>query len=89
MVVGAKFRGKIDDAIDKYCLETLSKTTNADKRFAFLTYSSATPARLERVKKYLSDFGFEKIYLTRAGAAITSHCGENCLGILYFDLGQK
>ena len=29
--------------------------------------------------------GFETIYETQAGATITSHCGENTLGILFLN----
>jgi len=36
-------------------------------------------------KTALVQAGFETIYETTAGATITSHCGENTLGILFLN----
>ena len=36
-------------------------------------------------KTALQNAGFETIYETKAGATITSHCGENTMGILFLN----
>ena len=40
---------------------------------------------VEIVKGKLRDAGFRKVYDTMAGGTISSHCGPNCLGILFMD----
>ena len=56
------------------------------ENFARVRYYRGT-ARLKspyfRASRY--EKGFKNIYETRAGATITSHCGEDCLGILYIN----
>ena len=82
-----KFRGAMDNCIMQYCKETLEKFNNPDKDVVFITYSSADEAVIEKIRVMLSERGFKNIYATRASGTITSHCGEDCLGILYINDG--
>ena len=43
---------------------------------------------IQSVVSILEERGFKNIHITRAGATITSHCGEDCLGILYLNDGK-
>ncbi len=79
-----KYRGKMDKVISDYCQDVLSEN-NADKDVAFITYTTATPEMIENAKSALKKAGFKNIYETRAGGTITSHCGENVLGILFLN----
>ena len=88
MSPGKKFRGKMDVVVEKYCDETLSEFNTPDKKYAFITHTSATPEMVERARTALEKAGFETIYDTVAGGTITSHCGEHVLGILYFNDGK-
>lgn len=83
-----KYRGKMEKVIEKYCEDTLAEFNNADKKYAFVTYTTATPEMIEVAKTALKNAGFENIYETKAGGTITSHCGENVLGILYINDGK-
>ena len=89
MLPGKKFRGKMDVVVEKYCDETLAEFNTPDKKYAFVTHTSATPDMVARAKTALQNAGFETIYDTVAGGTVTSHCGEHVLGILYFNDGNK
>lgn len=87
MVSGRKYRGNFSHVVNNYCNDVLEEFNNPDLEEVFLTYTTAEDAVLECVKNILRDRGFKNINVTRAGATITSHCGENCLGILYINDG--
>ncbi len=84
-----KYRGKMPKVIESYCADTLEEFNNADKKIAFITYTTATEEMIEPAKKALTNAGFETIIETQAGGTITSHCGEHVLGILYLNDGDK
>ncbi len=83
-----KYRGPMVKCIRQYCQDTLEEFCNIDKSVGFVTYSSATEDMIEIAKKALIDAGFEKVYETQAGGTISSHCGPNTLGILYYNDGK-
>ena len=87
MVSGKKYRGNFSHVVNNYCNDILEEFNTPDLEEVFLTYTTAEDAVLESVKNILRDRGFKNINVTRAGATITSHCGENCLGILYINDG--
>ncbi len=85
MGVHRKYMGKMEKVIASYCKDTLNEFNTPDLKTAFVTYTTASPEMIEIAKNALKEKGFENIYETRAGATITSHCGENTLGILYIN----
>lgn len=86
MISGKKYIGRNMPAlIKKYCKDTLTEFNTPSKSMCFITYSSATPEMLEAARESIKDVGFEEILETQAGCTITSHCGENTLGILYYN----
>lgn len=87
MGVHRKYRGTMEKVVQSYCRDTLAEFNNPDLNVAFLTYTTASEQMLEYARKALKDRGFKTIYETRAGATISSHCGENTLGILYINDG--
>lgn len=89
MVSGKKYRGFYEHVVKNYCQDTLQMFDNPDLKRAFITYTTADEAVLDVAKEYLVNAGFQEIYVTRAGGTITSHCGENCLGILYINDGEQ
>lgn len=82
-----KYRGNMDACIDKYVTDTLNQFTNPDLSEVFITSTTATDAQNALVKKKLEEHGFKHIMITHAGGTITSHCGENTLGILFINDG--
>ena len=89
MVTGKKYRGNYGHIVKIYCRDVLEEFSNPDLSCAFLTYTTAEQEVLDNAMSALKDAGFEKIYVTRAGGTITSHCGEDCLGILYINDGKQ
>lgn len=89
MTSGSKYRGKNKQVVEEYCLDTLNKFKTPDKRMVFVTHSMASPDMVEAAKDILKRKGFHTIFETVAGATISSHCGPKCLGILYFNDGDK
>lgn len=85
----SKYVGKYDRCIVKYVNDTLETFNTPDLEEVFITYTTATPEEVLTVKKMLVERGFKNIHITTAGATITSHCGENCLGILYLNDGNE
>lgn len=85
MVSNRKYMGKMEKVIASYCRDVLKEHNNPDKSYAFVTYTTATEEMVNIAKSALTQAGFETIFETTAGATITSHCGENTLGILFLN----
>ena len=89
MTMHKKYRGKIEDCTTKYFEDTLAEFNKPATNYCFITYSSATEKMLQNAKSVVESAGiFKNVYLTKAGATITSHCGKNTIGILYFNDGE-
>ncbi|MBO4251256.1 MAG: DegV family protein [Clostridia bacterium] len=88
MVSGKKYRGNYDQIVRKYCIDVLEEFNTPDYSLAFVTYTTAADEIVDFAKQTLYDAGFQKVFVTRAGGTITSHCGEDCLGILYINDGN-
>ncbi len=89
MVAGKKYRGSYEHVVKNYCQDTLEKFNTPDLKRAFITYTTAPESVVNIAREYLKEAGFEEIIETKAGATITTYCGENCLGILYINDGNE
>lgn len=83
-----KYRGSMGSVISKYGRELFEEFNTPDLSRVFITYSSATEEMVAAAKEVVSELGFKEVFETRAGATVTSHCGANTLGILYFNDGD-
>lgn len=83
-----KYRGKMEKVVENYCRDTLEEFDRADKIIAFVTHTPSSRQMIDIATDALKKAGFENVYETVAGGTITSHCGENVLGILYINDGQ-
>ncbi len=87
--VGKKYLGPTPNCLRKYIQDELKTYNNPDHTRIMVTYSTATPKMLEVAKLTLQEYGkFKEILFTQAGSVISSHCGENTLGILYLNDGD-
>ena len=85
MGVSKKFLGKMEFALSKYVSELTKDLLAADKSRVFITHSGCSEATIEKVRVMLEDLGyFDEILITRAGGVISSHCGPNTLGVLFY-----
>lgn len=84
MMVNKKYRGRMAEVVKTYIDDTLAEF-EPDKKLCFLTHSNSDPEIVESARQYLeSKKIFDKIVEAHAGSTVTSHCGKNTLGILYF-----
>lgn len=88
--VTKKYIGNTAVCIKKYAEDTIKTYNTPDHSRVFITYSSATPEMIASAREVLEKYGkFKEIIETEAGSVIASHCGENTLGILYLNDGDK
>ena len=88
MISGKKYRGNYEHVVKKYCQDVIEEFNTPDLTRAFVTYTTADEQVIETAKSSLEQQGFKEIYVTRAGGTIASHCGDDCLGILYLNDGE-
>lgn len=84
-----KYLGKFSKAIMKYVEDTLETHNTPDLEEVFITYTTASPEDVLTIRNILLERGFKNVNITLAGGTVTSHCGENCLGILYLNDGDE
>lgn len=85
MGVAKKYRGSIEKAVSHYVDDLKTELLLADPAYVFITHSGCDKAIVDMVRQKLMDLNhFEEIYETRAGGVISSHCGPNTLGVLYY-----
>lgn len=80
-----KYRGTMEKVVSDYCRDTLKEFNTPDLDTAFVTYTTASDEMINIAQSALKEYGFKNIYTTKAGATISSHCGEHTLGILYIN----
>jgi DegV family protein with EDD domain len=85
MHLGKPFRGSLENVLYKYCKEVELNLERINLENIFITYTAINPDIIINIKALLKSMGFKNIYITQAGGTITSHCGENCLGLLYMN----
>lgn len=86
MGVGRKYRGKTSVAVSAYVDGLMPALERADTRRVFITHSGCDDEIVESVRQKLIELGrFEEILITRAGGVISSHCGPNTLGVLFYE----
>ena len=86
MIVGKKYRGKMDRVIIKYAEYLKPFLLHGKKDRVFITHSGCSRQTIDLVRDYLHSLDyFDEILETRAGSVISSHCGPGTLGILYID----
>jgi DegV family protein with EDD domain len=89
MVVAKKYRGSLKGTVEKYCDDLLVDYPNPHLEYVFITRSSEMNDIVESLKDKLRAKGFRHIYDTMAGGTISSHCGPNCIGVLFMDKDEK
>ena len=85
MGVSKKFRGKMEHVLKTYVEGLKNVLAKADPSRIFITHSGCTDEIIELVKAELEALGyFDEILITQAGGVISSHCGPNTLGVLFY-----
>jgi DegV family protein with EDD domain len=86
MGVAKKYRGKQGAVIHKYADDLREHLLASDPRRVYITHSGVSADVLNTIYSLVKELNyFENIEITRAGGVISSHCGPNTLGILYYE----
>ena len=83
MGVSKKFMGKFEVVVSNYASDLLKDCENINKKRVFITSTTKDQQLIQNLEKLLQEKGFEEIIINTAGSTISSHCGENTLGILF------
>ena len=81
-----KYRGPIEKVILQYVTDRLSAREDLDPARIFITHTRCDPECVRQVEQTIRAVapGFREILETTAGSTITTHCGPNTLGVLFF-----
>ena len=85
MIVGKKYMGNMTKVVDKYIDDLLDNNPNPILEHVFITHSSPMPEAEKILTEKLENRGFKNIHNTLAGGTISSHCGPNCIGVLFLN----
>lgn len=86
MGAGRKVRGKPALAVSAYVDGLMPIIKNAEPHRVFVTHSGSDREIINSVKARLEALNlFDEILETQAGGVISSHCGPNTLGVLFYE----
>lgn len=85
MEVSKKYRGQINSALLKYAKDMKDDLLNAESNRVFITHSGCSAETIDKIKEYLAELNyFDEILISRAGGVISSHCGPQTLGVIFY-----
>lgn len=85
MEVSKKYRGQINSALLKYTKDMKDDLLNAEPSRVFITHSGCSAETIDKIKEYLEELNyFDEILVSRAGGVISSHCGPQTLGVIFY-----
>ena len=86
MGVNKKYRGQTDSAFLKYAKDLQEALLHAEPERVFITHSGCTDETLGKLKAFIEELNyFDEIIVNRAGGVISSHCGPQTMGILFYE----
>lgn len=79
-----KYRGSIEKVYLKYAAERLAGA-DVETEHCFITYSDGlSDESIAELKKIVAEAApFKRIFVTKAGCTVSSHCGPKCMGVLF------
>ena len=85
MGVGKKYRGKFDRVLPMYIQDRLGDCGDVCPEHIFVTHAGCDEEVVNMCVEKVKSYGyFENVMISRAGCTVSSHCGRNTLGILFF-----
>ena len=83
MGVGKKYRGNFADVLPKYVEDRIGDGSEIEKDRVFVTHAGCDMNIVNGCVEQVKAVGFKEVLITRAGCTISSHCGQNTLGVLF------
>ncbi len=84
MVVESVKMGSFEHVTKSYVRKVLMNARNIDKRILFITYAGMDERSLAYIQELVQQYcPFERVYLQKASAAISSNCGPGSFGLLF------
>ena len=83
MGVGKKYRGNFADVLPKYVADRLGDGSTLSLERVFVTHAGCDMNIVNACVEQVRAAGFKEVLITRAGCTISSHCGQNTLGVLF------
>ena len=85
MNVGTKYRGSMERSVLDYVRGRLAGRDDVEPGRIFVTHSGVPQDLEDKVVALVKELHpFREVIVTRAGSTISSHCGPECLGVLFF-----
>lgn len=89
MIVGKKYRGNMEKTILDYVRGRLEGRTDVDPCRIFVTHAQVNKPMVDKVVALVKELQpFREVLVTEAGCTISSHCGPDCIGVLFFRTPQ-
>lgn len=83
--LGKKYIGGMKKVAEKYVADILESNQNPILDYAIITHTTPMPEAEEIITKALKERGFKNVYSILAGGTISSHCGPNCVGVMFLN----
>ncbi|MBQ1280886.1 MAG: DegV family protein [Oscillospiraceae bacterium] len=84
MGVMKKYRGSMEKVLPEYVADQIKDREDVVLDRIFITHSGVSEEIIELVRAEVKKHqNFKEIYVTQAGCTISSHCGSDCLGVLF------
>lgn len=84
MVMAKKYRGNFEKCLREYVADQLKDREDLVLHRIFITDSGVSDEIRSMVEDEVrSHASFEEVYHNLSGTTISSHCGDNCLGVLF------
>lgn len=83
MIVSKKIRGKRIKALNTLLEDTFKDKDNLDTTRVMVTHSLSDDDSIYLYNQLKEKLNVKEVLITKAGCVISSHCGQNTIGILY------
>ncbi len=89
MGVSKKFRGKYGAVLEQYVREQLADLSDIVMDRVFVTHAGSDPQIVDNIVRLVKEIApFKEVFVTTASCTISSHCGQNTLGVLFIRKSQ-
>ncbi len=81
-----KYRGTLNRCVENYIQDKFSHNENVDLDTAIIAHSPCNTEIVNLCVDALDKYKkFKNVHITQAGCTVSSHCGPNCIGIIFLN----